>query len=121
MLGANGFAFILWLTEVLRSRCCVIASRCARALRSLPQLLLKFQFTSFTFSLAYVQNSAEISNLDYTRRCYAKRVTSDRAHFRGIAAIGNKAPYKRRSGVEPLGTLCTIDRPGNRIPDQPHR
>ena len=60
------------------------------------------------------------SNLHYTRRITPKRVTSCRAHLRGLAP-GTTAPKKRRNGGESLATLCRFDRPGSRTPDLPHR
>ena len=52
------------------------------------------------------------SNLHYTRGITPKRVTSGGAHLRGLAP-GLTAPKKRRSGGEPLATLCRFDRSGN--------
>ena len=51
------------------------------------------------------------SNLHYTRGITPKRVTSSGAHLCDLAP-GYTAPKKRRSGGEPLATLCRFHRSG---------
>ena len=56
-----------------------------------------------------VKNLHQKSNLHYTRFISPKRVTSGGAHLRGLAPVRyNTAPKKRRSGGEPLATLCPV-------------
>ena len=60
------------------------------------------------------------SNLHYTRGITPKRVTSVGAHLCDLAP-GYTAPKERRSGGEPLATLCRFHRSGDWTPNLPHR
>ena len=78
----------------------------------------------FTNCLRAVKNwlnlKSKNSNLHYTRDITPKSVTSVGAHLRCLAPGPHTctAPKERRSGGEPLATLCRFDRPGISIPDR---